>query len=113
MNISKKQFLSYIDRLLEYNKREDNFSKAMADYCDDIWFFHPKDMLSLVVDLLIDLTNDDKDDSMIEYWMYELEYGSKWEPGIITTFDGVDIKLQTPEDLYNYLVLYNENKKRK
>lgn len=108
MKISRKSFISYIKRLQDYEKREENLSKALSEYCEDLWFFQPKDIVSLVIDLLITLTGDNKEDSIIKYWIYELDYGRKWVEGTITDVDGVDIKLQNPEDLYKYLILYNE-----
>ena len=37
------------------------------------------------------------------YFCYELNFGERWKPGTITEEDGIDIKLQTPEDLYEVL----------
>ena len=110
MKINKRDFISYMNRLLNYLDREKQLSEAMGNYCEDLWFFHPKDVITLVEDLLVDLTGDNKDDSIISYWLYELDCGKKWEPGTITTLDGIDIKLQTVEDLYKYLVSYNEGR---
>ena len=110
MKINKKAFLLYMKRLVQYLKREQKLSDAMAEYCEDLWFFQPKDIVSLAVDLLIELTGDNKEDSIIEYWMWELECGDKWEPGFITDIDGKDIKLKSAEDLYKYLIDYNESK---
>ena len=109
MKISKKTFISFINRLVSYKEREDNLSNAMSKYCEDLWFFQLKDLESMIVDLLILLTGDNKEDPIISYWLYELECGTKWAPGTITDSDGTDIKLQTAEDLYKYLILYNEN----
>lgn len=108
MKISKKSFISYINRLLEYKDRENKLSDAMSEYCEDLWFFQPKDLESIIVDLLVLLTGDNKEDPMISYWLYELNGGTDWKPGTVTDIDGKDIKLQTPEDLYRYLILYNE-----
>ena len=38
----------------------------------------------------------------ISYYIYELDFGRKWEPGCVTE-DGKDIPLSTPEELYDML----------
>lgn len=110
MKIDRNTFLSYIKRLQDYEKREKALSKAMAEYCEDLWFFSPKDIVTLIIDMLVEMTGDDKKDPIIDYWIYELEYGDKWVEGSVTDKDGVDIKLKTASDLYKYLVIYNEEK---
>lgn len=42
-------------------------------------------------------------DEWIEYFCFELNFGKKWEPGLIRDDNGLDIVLQTPEDLYDLL----------
>lgn len=56
----------------------------------------------LIVTLLEHLTNDTSGN--IQYYIYELDWGKKWEKGYITDVDGSDIPLKTIEDLYNYIV---------
>ncbi len=61
--------------------------------------------LSRVSTLIVSVLKDAMDDKYdyIDYFIYELEYGKKWKKGTITASNGKDIKLQTVEDLYNYL----------
>ncbi len=45
------------------------------------------------------------EDSWISYYIYELEFGTKeWAGNCGNTSDGRQICLETPEDLYNFLV---------
>lgn len=39
----------------------------------------------------------------IEYFIYELDFGSKWVRGCITYDDGQDIPPRTADDLYNFI----------
>ena len=40
------------------------------------------------------------DGDMIDYFCWELDFGKKWYPGCITEMDGTEIKLSTPEELW-------------
>jgi len=51
--------------------------------------------------LLKELFNDIEDE-WIEYWMFDLDFGEKWRPGMVE-IKGQDVKLQTIEDLYTIL----------
>ena len=42
--------------------------------------------------------------NMFDCFIYDLDFGNNWKTGDITDKDGNDIKLQTNEDLYDYLV---------
>lgn len=50
---------------------------------------------------------NDKKDHWIEYWLYDLDAGKKWEPGLVEDENGNDIKLETIEDLWNVLTNYD------
>lgn len=56
--------------------------------------------------LLRDLTNDKSD--IIGYWLWELEFGERYEEGCVSEEDGTPIPLKTLDDVWNYLV--DENK---
>jgi hypothetical protein len=44
------------------------------------------------------------EDDMLSYWVFELDCGAKWHPGCVTDENDNDIKVQTAEDVYEYLV---------
>lgn len=39
----------------------------------------------------------------IDYFIYELDYGRKYEAGMITDENGQDIDIHTPELLYDFI----------
>ena len=41
---------------------------------------------------------------VIDYWIYDLNFGSKYYDGCITEKDGTNIVLKTAENLYDYLI---------
>ena len=47
---------------------------------------------------------DDPEGSIIDYFVYDLNYGADYTPGDVVDPNGVDIPLATPLDLYAYLV---------
>ena len=62
-----------------------------------------------LVDVLENMYEDK--DGWISYYLYELDCGADWEPGMITSEDGKDIRLTCANDLYNLLMenLKNDN----
>lgn len=39
----------------------------------------------------------------IDYYVYELNFGESYQPGMVERADGTEIPLETVEDLYNLL----------
>lgn len=68
-------------------------------------------LMNTLVDVLIELLTNKKEhysDSYyiddISYYMWELDFGKKWKPGCLT-IDDKDIPLRNSEDLWNILML--------
>ena len=55
----------------------------------------------IVLDLLKLLMHDEMND--IDYFVYELDYGRKYKPGMVNENDGTEIDLSSSEKLYKYL----------
>lgn len=102
MNLSKDDFvdaLKDVEMVCKYQEGLNNFfRKNNVDGC----IFQP-DCSSTVLRLLHLILNDADKDKWIEYFCFELDFGKKWEPGMITEKDGTEIILKTPEDLYEVL----------
>lgn len=56
---------------------------------------------STVVMLLEEIMKDISED--ISYFCWELDFGHKWKPGMVTDKNGDDIDFSTAEKLYDYL----------
>ena len=108
--ITKEKFFEILDYIQETNDFENNLrevfknSKRETDFMDAAIFTDFR-MMDYVFDLLEDEFNDS--DHWISYWIYELDFGKSWSPGTVIDEDKKDIKLQTKEDLYDFLM---ENK---
>ena len=48
--------------------------------------------------------NDNKESSIIEYFIYDLDFGEKFNEGCVLNSEGLSINLASPSDLYDYLV---------
>ena len=108
--ISKKEFVEIIDRLKETNdfveKTNDNARKLQDAIRSD--FMNAMSLSisheEIVVELLENIFNDTE---ILVWWLYELDYGRKFELGCIQEEkEGkiVNIDVSTAEKLYDYLI---------
>lgn len=105
--LSKKEFVDVMNRLREASDLQEQVNKLFRnsrgnienDFCNAaaLQISHE----SSVVFLLKRIMRDQYD--YIEYFIYELDYGRKYEAGMITDEDGHDIDIHTPELLYDYI----------
>ena len=63
-----------------------------------------------LVDVLQKIYNDS---NTLDWWIYEMEFGTKAEKGSMTDKNGQEIPMRTVEDLYRYYEKYTLNQKRK
>jgi hypothetical protein len=105
--LDKNEFVRIIDRLRESSELVDKLNELFrnsrdnvdCDFCNGAGLQISHE--SLVVKLLQKLMRDHCEN--ISYFIYELQYGKRYEPGMVTGPDG-DIDLGTSEALYDYLV---------
>ena len=115
--ISKEEFVKQLEYIRITRERFNNLSKALEalapDYrCD---FFPNDDFEIHIVDLLNVLMFEDPKDSLIDYFIYELDFGfwnKDGEPGKITIGDPEEecvreYDISTPAKLYDALVDIN------
>ena len=106
-NISKEEFVEILNRLRDssdlvrkvnslFRNSRDNVE---CDFCNGaaLQISHESTVVFLLRKLLKDAVEN------IDYFIYELDYGRQYEPGIITDENGHDIDLSSAEKLYDYL----------
>jgi len=100
--LTKKRFINYITtlKLIESDLHKVHIAFKKLD--PDFGGFYLSRFSTLIIKVLQDAMQDKYD--YINYFIYELDYGKKWKKGMITRKNGEDVKLKTPEDLYNYLI---------
>lgn len=99
--LTKEQFVKALNDIKDFNEKIDRINNVLNETCDDN-IYCPPSVENTLLNLLQELF-DDKETDWIGYYIYELNYGEKWEPGIITD-NGKDVKLETPEELYMLLI---------
>ena len=105
--ITKEQFVEIINRLKEVNDFVYETNDRARGLSDAIIsdFFNASSLSISHEDIVVKLLEnmfDDKD--IIGWWLYELDYGRKFEMGDFKDEDGIEIDVSTPEKLYDYLV---------
>ena len=106
-NISKEEFVKILYRLRDASDLVDKVNKLFRDSRDNVecdfcngaalQISHESTVVFLLRMLLKDAVEN------IDYFIYELDYGRKYEPGMITDEDGKNIDFSTAEKLYDYL----------
>ena len=106
MIISKDKFIEIINRLKSYNELQGKINDLFKDNIDN----RERDFInagsicigheSVVVYLLERMFDTD----MISYFIYELEYGEKYEKSCVLDANMTEIDLSTAEKMYDYLV---------
>ena len=107
--ISREEFVKCIDRLREATDLVDKIDDIMRESRDNIKndFMNAASLQitheQIVIDLLEKLTHDDEIYSDIGYFIYELDYGREYKPGMIKDNDGNELDFSTAGSLYDYL----------
>ena len=105
--ICKREFEDIMNRLREASDLKEQVDRLFRnsrenienDFCNAaaLQISHE----STVVFLLKKMLHDKYD--YIEYFIYELDYGRKYEAGIITDENGQDIDIHTSDLLYDFI----------
>lgn len=111
--ISKKDFVKLLAFLKDYDKREEDLRVAAEALCpgEYINFFPACEHLSWILSVLDLMFGVEPQFSPLDYYVYELNYGTSFELGCWTD-DGVDIDFSTPEKLYDYMLTLSQKESK-
>ena len=115
MLISKEKFIEIMNEFKVFCESSDKLADALRDYdnTSDFGGFSNFRAMDIIIDLLDILVQDFPDEycgSLIDYFIYDLEWGTKWTPDSFSEQDGTSIDISTVEKLYDYLESnYKEN----
>ena len=111
--ITKKHFVNIINHLKEVNDFVNETNNKARNLHDSIIsdFFNASSLSISFEDDLVNVLEDMFNTDLISWWLYELDYGKKFEIGYLEE-NGFKPDLSTAEKLYDYLVknLKGENK---
>ena len=106
--LTKKQFADAMTAIIEQNAEDDRITNALSSICSDYCFYGTKHATKGLLNLLKSTMKDTYE--WIEYWLYELECGEKYQNDSVL-FDKKPCKLKTIADLYALLKKEYKNKK--
>jgi hypothetical protein len=105
--LNKEKFIEIMSIIYEQFEHDRKVNKLLEEIFEDGQGY-PKNngIICALTDLLKILLFDEED---IEYFMYDLDFGKEWQPGMIKclnkdTGEEDDINLSTAEKLYDYLI---------
>lgn len=107
--LTKEEFVEYIGEILETSKKDNEFSEAIEKICGgDCWVIgaYSKEisiMISLLAKVMGLPADNTPDENIIQYFVYDLDFGKEYTEGCFTEIDGTSIDISTAEKLYDYI----------
>lgn len=104
--LNRKSFKSYINFIKEKNEQQNKLCSILEDMSPGcfvdafIYAEYEQNLLSLIKEVMA----LKEDDDILDYWMYDLDYGKNYTDGCFTdpkTKEAIDIS--TIDKLYTYL----------
>ena len=105
--MTKEKFVEIINEIQKLHKYEEDLyalNRRYKNYEVDFQFPTLEDTVVRLLEEVFQCRVDEYVGSDISYFIYELEFGQEWEPGMIIDESGNDIDLSTAEKLYDYLI---------
>ena len=106
MNLSKEKFKEIINRLIETDDIKNKVNAIIRESTDSKLtdFVEAGSLMICHEDLVVGLLEIIfKDTDILSWWLYEKDYGRKFEIGDLTD-NGKAIDLTTIDKLYDYLI---------
>lgn len=100
--ISKEDFIKTLENVRKVNDYGEDLNKLYRKYDLDGYLFQPGCTIDVLRLLHIIFGDADKDE-WISYFVFELNFGKNWKPGMVTE-NKKDIDLSTIEKLYDFLI---------
>ena len=98
--ITKEMFCASLNSIQKEKERMNKSERLLSENLLDGWVVIKEgETLQTLIDLLIDLMEDDHDDSMIEWWLFD-----NVEKYLYDKAGNIVNDLTTAEALYDYLV---------
>lgn len=104
VELTEENFCKIVDGIEEYWRAVQELEERYG-ISIDIWENFSSRLFEVIQDFLIKIIygNDEQDMTDIDYYMWELDFGKKWEPGYCTYDDGTDIPLKNSHELWKVI----------
>jgi len=107
--ITKQSFIAILDAIRTQNEIDDKNGDVLTTLADPNDQFHKVIFTTPIIEKLISILADEMQSkdipqigNDIEYWIYEAEYGERFDT--IWREDGSEVSIKTAGDLYDWLV---------
>jgi hypothetical protein len=109
IRMTKELFIETMNALIEQYEHDIECLRAFEVILPNshISMYDDSRLYSQIIKMLRIQMDDDTDDSWIDYYVDELDFGRLWRPGKVV-IAGNDIKLGTANDLWNLLTIKGE-----
>lgn len=97
--LSLDEFMKYLSVVIDYEELTTSLNSTRFSIDSPVL-----DRLSKTVISLLETLMKDTENHWIQYWCYELNFGTNWRKGMITDENGYDIVLKDVSDLYLLLL---------
>ena len=113
LTITKELFIETIKALETQYDHDNKCSRAFSIILSDcLGSLYDNFTLSGQLIHLLKLTFQDEEDSWIDYYIYELEFGRNYTDGCVKLADGTNVKLYNASDLYDFLLTNYTDKQK-
>lgn len=107
MILSEESFIRTLDFIKDRAQAQHQMNQLFRKEFEDS-FFWPYNKYETAILKVLEEIFQDTENKWIDYFVYELEFGTKWKPFTVTEKDSngniVDVPLGTPQQLYKCLV---------
>lgn len=100
--LQKEKFIKIMNDIREARRLEDDFLNFIWNHSKSTGIVELPTSTDTALDLLAFIFDDNE--SLIDYYVYELSCGENYKPDMIHNGSGNNMQLATPEDLYNLLI---------
>lgn len=105
--IDKNLFIKSIQAIQKNNDYYNEINSINRKYQLDFTDYYPPQLETELITVLDSCFPDS--DNLVDYWIYELKFGTEWKPNMVINSNGKDVKLQTIDDLWNALISDKKN----
>lgn len=107
MRITKQEFVKAMNDIHKQYQFEEKMSDSIKEVYDVQYALPNESLIKGMVELLNSLTGESDKESMIDYFIYDLDFGKKSNK--LKVYNGiVEYQLSTPELLYDFLEIFDK-----